>query len=129
MFCKNCGSEIKNDAKFCSECGTYINIEQDVNTDSANKIISNNNIDNAKESINSNGKTNYANTSSMCALIGLPLICFCGTGLLLGPFAVIFGILAIKNEENDIAKAWIGLIIGLLEVIGLFIFILAMIQE
>lgn len=28
MFCKKCGSEIKNDAKFCGKCGESVDIQQ-----------------------------------------------------------------------------------------------------
>lgn len=35
IFCKNCGSEIKNDAKFCGKCGNKI----DENTSEASANI------------------------------------------------------------------------------------------
>lgn len=46
MFCKKCGSEIKNGAKFCGKCGTEINIHE-VNTVSVNNKSHENNIVNA----------------------------------------------------------------------------------
>lgn len=39
MFCKFCGKEIRDDAKFCSFCGGNIVGEKDVETDIKNEII------------------------------------------------------------------------------------------
>ena len=30
MFCKNCGHEISDDAKFCSNCGTKGVVEEEI---------------------------------------------------------------------------------------------------
>lgn len=32
MFCKNCGTQINDDAKFCNNCGTNISIGNNTNT-------------------------------------------------------------------------------------------------
>jgi len=32
MFCKNCGSQLSDDAKFCEYCGTPIEVAEDVQT-------------------------------------------------------------------------------------------------
>lgn len=114
MFCRNCGSEIKDGSRFCTNCGTVIG--QNMTENSVNRNVQ-----------ASDNKTNYAGTALQCSLWGIPLICLCGIGLLFGIPAAIFGTLAIKNKEVDSAKAWIGLIVGILEITGLFIFILAMI--
>lgn len=119
MFCKNCGNEIEK-GKFCPNCGTAVNSEQNIAIDSANAS--------QFESNSSENKTNYAGTSFWCSIAGIPLFC-CGIGLVLGIPATIFGALAIKNKEADKAKAYIGLVVGIIELILLCVFILAMIRD
>lgn len=120
MFCKNCGNEIKEGMKFCDKCGSCVSNEQNTATGSTNVT--------SPESMDSGKKTSYAGTSFWCSVAGIPLFC-CGIGLAFGIPAAIFGVLAIKNKEPDKVKAWIGLILGVIELIGLFGFIHAMIRD
>ena len=119
MFCQKCGNEIKDGAKFCDKCGTAVNCEQNITVDSAN-------IGTPKPT--DFNKTNYAGTSFWCSIAGIPLFC-CGIGLAMGIPATIFGALAIKNKEADKVKAYIGLVIGIIELILLCGFIHAMIRD
>ncbi len=120
MFCPNCGNEVKDGVKFCDKCGTAVSSEQSISAGSANAGSS--------ESTDSDNKTNYAGTSFWCSVAGIPLFC-CGIGLAFGIPATIFGALAIRNKEADSIKAWIGLILGVIELIGLAGFIHAMIRD
>lgn len=119
VFCQKCGNEIKDGAKFCDKCGTAVNYEQNITVDSANV--------GTPKPMDFN-KTNYAGTSFWCSIAGIPLFC-CGIGLAMGIPATIFGALAIKNKEADKVKAYIGLVIGIIELIFLCGFIYAMIRD
>jgi hypothetical protein len=143
MFCGNCGGKINDDATFCNNCGALVqnqkesaqNVLATVNsaqTGSSNNTAANNNPENKFEGQsqgNSTEKTNYAGTAFWCSIAGLPLICLCGIGFAMGFPAVIFGGLALKNKETDIAKAWLGIMVGFLEIIGFVILILAIIRS
>ena len=65
----------------------------------------------------------------MCALgTALTLLC-CGIGLLAQPLALLFGVLALKNEEPEKTKAWIGAIIGAIGTVIAVFFVYALIVE
>lgn len=53
MFCKNCGTQINDDAKFCTNCGTNISIGNNTNTLN-NEQIQNNNAYNDSQYSNQN---------------------------------------------------------------------------
>lgn len=111
MHCPNCRNELPDGSRFCGKCG--YSIENRVNPETT--IIYNNTYSQDK-------KTDYANTSFWCSIVAIPLYCCC-IGFLMGIPATIFGALAIKNKEPNVAKAWIGLILGAIEVIFLLIII------
>lgn len=129
MFCEKCGSELKDDSKFCGNCGASVDNEQSQNMDivctDTNKqkqtYLDNQSSENKGTSDLKN--SNYAGTAFWCSVIALPLFC-CGIGYILGIPATIFGLLAVNNKEPDSAKAWIGLILGVIELIfGAFLLI------
>lgn len=100
MFCRNCGSEIEEDAKFCPKCGN--SVEQ----------LEIQNYDNKPQETSNKNNTTYAAVSFWLSIIGIPLFCLCGIGLFFEVLATIFGILAVRNKENNSVMAWIGLILG-----------------
>ncbi|MCD7891745.1 MAG: hypothetical protein LUG26_08425 [Ruminococcus sp.] len=113
MFCKNCGSEISDDAAFYDKCGASTKsgeIEKNVT------VIYDQNIQ--KEA------TRYASTALKFALIGLLCCVCCGFPLLLGIPAIYFGSLAIKNNESEIEKAKISIGIGVIDIIIFIIIII-----
>jgi hypothetical protein len=139
MVCRNCGNEIGNDAKFCTKCGAQVQNSQETMqnpsiTVNSDQTASDNNrpenkFEEIKNQLNFKDKTNYAGTSFWCSIAGIPLICCCGVGLAMGIPATLFGALALRNKEADRAKAWIGVILGVIEIIGLLIFIWAYIRD
>lgn len=127
MFCPKCGSELKENAKFCESCGAPAAGNQPSAGQSA-QASSGSTINDIKNQISFTDKTRYAGTSFWCSILALPLMC-CGIGFLLGIPAVIFGALAIKNQEAEGAKAWIGVILGFIEVCFLLLLIVGMIRS
>lgn len=118
MFCPNCRNELPDGSRFCGKCGYSIENENKVTPETTNY----NHTDFQDK------KTDYANTSFWCSIVAIPLYCCC-IGLFMGIPATIFGALAIKNKEPNTAKAWIGLILGMIEVIFLLIIIWAGIRD
>ena len=56
MKCSNCGSEVPDDAKFCTSCGTALNTEE---------VISVNEVDNSKLPKSKNVKVKYQTSQGM----------------------------------------------------------------
>jgi len=117
MFCKVCGSKISDDAKFCPECGAVV--EQMQSSDSG--ITQATGV--------SNGETRYASTALKAAVFGLAFWCCCGFQLLAGIPAIWFGTLAIQKKEPEVEKAYLGIGLGALDVIGFIIYIILLVQS
>lgn len=117
MFCKVCGSKISDDAKFCPECGAVV--EQMQSSDSG--ITQATGVP--------NGETRYASTALKAAVFGLAFWCCCGFQLLAGIPAIWFGTLAIQKKEPEVEKAYLGIGLGALDVIGFIIYIILLVQS
>ena len=121
MFCQKCGNQVEDNAKFCDVCGQPMNTIQTT----VQPQMQQPGLQDASPSTS----TNYADTSLKCALWGAALSLCCGIGLLAQPFALLFGVLALKNEETEKTKAWIGAIIGAIGTVIAVIFVYALIVE
>ena len=104
MFCQKCGNQLDDDEKFCHVCGTPSQPVQAPAPQQTQQAAT-------LQTETAAATTNYASTSFKCALWGAALF-LCGVGLLAEPFALLFGVLALKNGEPEKTKAWIGAIIG-----------------
>jgi hypothetical protein len=67
-------------------------------------------------------KSGFATASLSCAIIGLLIF-----GILLGPLAVVFGIISLSQGEENSASAVVGIVLGIIDVFAFFV-ILAMMQ-
>lgn len=123
MYCQKCGNQIEDNAKFCDACGLPTKTVQTTVQPQLQQTSSQN------ISTPPTASTNYANTSFKCALWGAALSLCCGIGLLAQPFALLFGVLALKNEEPEKTKAWIGAIIGAIGTVIAVFFAYALIVE
>ena len=122
MYCQKCGNQVEDNAKFCDVCGQPMNtIQTTVQPQMQQPGL---------QDASPHTSTNYADTSLKCALWGtaLTLLC-CGIGLLAQPLALLFGVLALKNEEPEKTKAWIGAIIGAIGTVIAVFFVYALIVE
>ena len=99
MFCKKCGKQISDGVQFCPNCG-------------ASQESS------AKEE-----------TALKAAVFGLLCWCCCGVQLIAGAPAIYFGYLAIRNNEPEREKAYIAMGIGVLDMIGFLILMIAVIRS
>lgn len=108
MVCKKCGSQVADNAKYCTECGA------DMQTDN---IF----VNDKKES--PEVKTNCAFTSVVFAVTGIFLSGFM-VGWIFGLLAVIFAVRALKYDEPHTKKLWFGLGLGSFEIIGFLLVIL-----
>ncbi|MFA6755756.1 MAG: zinc-ribbon domain-containing protein [Bacilli bacterium] len=101
MYCKNCGKEIKDDAKYCPYCGTESshNMSDVIN----GEVVKNPN--DVKKSNKSGSYDGISIAAFVCAL--------CGIGIL----GIIFGAIGINNTKDNAKKgqgfAIAGLIIGI----------------
>ena len=114
MYCKECGSEII-DGKFCSECGTPINTEQNVHQDE-------------KDKVSNWGYLNSNNFNKWAQGIGTSLIIWGVLNLFWAPiFGVLllfFGILIYILKSSTIVTVFgsIWLLVALYQLyIGLFL--------
>jgi len=114
MYCKECGSEII-DGKFCSECGTPINTEQNVHHDE-------------KDKVSNWGYLNSNNFNKWAQGIGTSLIIWGVLNLFWAPiFGVLllfFGILIYLLKSSTIVTVFaaIWLLVALYQLyIGLFL--------
>lgn len=120
MYCQKCGNQVEDNAKFCDACGQPMNTIQTTVQPQMQQTNSQN--------MPTAASTNYANTSLKCALWGAALS-LCCIGLFAQPFALLFGILALKNEEPEKTKAWIGTIIGAIGTVITVFIVYALIVE
>ena len=119
MFCRVCGSKISDDAKFCPECGAVV--EQIKPTQ---ETVFSSNSDTTQTTSVPNGETRYASTALKAAVFGLVFWCCCGFQLIAGIPAIWFGVLAIRNNEPEVEKAYLGMGLGVLDIIGFIVLIL-----
>lgn len=117
MYCQRCGQELRDDARFCIGCGAQTAVSGDYY---AVPDIQTGETENRQTA---SAGTAYASTSFKFSMFGLICICCCGLELLAGIPAVLFGIAALRNHEPEKLKAYIGLILGILEVL-FFVFLM-----
>ena len=123
LFCKECGKEISDETKFCPNCGA----SQD-NSSKENSVIAAQPL--KDESASQESKvTSYASTALKAAVFGLLFWCCCGIQLIAGAPAIYFGYLAIRNNEPEREKAYIAIGVGILDVIGFIILMIAVIRS
>lgn len=140
MFCPKCGNQMQDGANFCTSCGLQNPYAQVMNPQPSMQpnIQQQPTMQQPQQQYQqlppeymygaNVQPTHYADTSFKCAIWGLILF-LCGVGFLAQPFALIFGILALRNHEPESAKAWIGTIIGIIGTAILALIILAMIRD
>lgn len=68
-------------------------------------------------------------SSFQCAMFTLLCWCCCGLQLAGGGLAALFGILAIRNREANVVKAYIGLGLGVVEFLFFIIIMIAGLKE
>ena len=68
-------------------------------------------------------------TALKAAVFGLLCWCCCGVQLIAGAPAIYFGYLAIRNNEPEREKAYIAIGIGVLDMIGFLILMIAVIRS
>lgn len=135
MFCKNCGTELKDNAKFCHHCGNSMNpIDKEVTPiycRNCGKKLS----DDAKfcadcgTTVNKNSQNNcsmsisdgnrFASSSIKWAILGMITCCMC---FVFAPISIYQGKLAIDKKADNIGLAYAGIIISAIELLfwGLF---------
>ncbi|MDD5129717.1 MAG: DUF4190 domain-containing protein [Candidatus Omnitrophica bacterium] len=99
MFCRKCGGEIKDDAVVCMKCGvpTGAKINKDPGQDALVRALL------------PVGRSGYAITAGYLAFFSILFIP--------APFALLFGILAIRDikrnpEKHGMGRAMFGVIMG-----------------
>jgi len=78
MFCKECGKEISNEAVICIRCGVPADVDQ---TDAVTRMLL------------PVGRSAYAIAAGYLGLVSVLLIP--------APFAIIFGVLAIRDIKKN----------------------------
>ena len=123
LFCKECGKEISGETKFCPNCGASQDNSSKENVEVTVQSSK-------KESDSQESKaTSYAGTALKAAVFGLLFWCCCGIQLIAGAPAIYFGYLAIRNNEPEREKAYIAIGVGILDVIGFIILMIAVIRS
>ncbi|MBQ7004635.1 MAG: zinc ribbon domain-containing protein [Oscillospiraceae bacterium] len=117
MYCQKCGQELRDDARFCIRCGAQTAVFGDYCAASDVQLGE------TEDRQTASAGTAYASTSFKFSMFGLICICCCGLELLAGIPAVLFGIAALRNHEPERLKAYIGLILGILEIL-FFVFLM-----
>lgn len=107
MFCPNCGNQVNEQSKFCPVCGTAFQNPY---------IVQQPDMPSPNMSVQPEPKQNrgYASMSFVFAIIGIFLCCIAP---LFGLPAAILGGISIYKKEPESGKAYVGLILGALEVI------------
>ena len=112
MFCKKCGKQISDGVQFCPNCGA----SQESSAKEENAVT-------VQPAQNASG------SQESKATFGLLCWCCCGVQLIAGAPAIYFGYLAIRNNEPEREKAYIAIGIGVLDMIGFLILMIAVIRS
>ncbi len=138
MFCSKCGHQLADNTRFCSECGAKLESitalcstidNHDSDDTAANAEQTREKIVYVAEKGDDEKKSTYADTSFNCAMFALLCWCCCGLQLAGGGLAALFGILAIRNREANVVKAYIGLGLGVVEFLFFIIIMIAGLKE
>ena len=115
--------EISDGVQFCPNCGA--SQESSAKEENAVTVQPAQNASGSQES----KATGYASTALKAAVFGLLCWCCCGVQLIAGAPAIYFGYLAIRNNEPEREKAYIAIGIGVLDMIGFLILMIAVIRS
>jgi hypothetical protein len=66
-------------------------------------------------------KSGYASASLACGVIGLLIF-----GIILGPLAIVFGIISMSQGEENSGSAGVGIVLGIIDVFAFFVLIAMM---
>ena len=127
-FCTNCGTKMNETDRFCPNCGTDSNTGA---TPVQNNNVVQQNYSNAQANNNNvvqggTKKTNgLAVTSFVCSMVGIVVF-----GLIMGILAICFGAVGLSRtkyfpEESGKGFAITGIIVGIIEVIIMIFYIVA----
>lgn len=126
-FCTNCGAKMNETDRFCPNCGADSNTGA---TPVQNNVVQQN-YSNAQANNNNvvqggTKKTNgLAVTSFVCSMVGIVVF-----GLIMGILAICFGAVGLSRskyfpEESGKGFAVTGIVVGILEVIVMIFYIVA----
>lgn len=134
MICKYCENEIADGMKFCPNCGKKI--EPEVEKFTGEVVDDASERTDAQPNFNSDvkrgfgpqdisdtisgrnrSKNTYATMSLILGVISLICCCAANLSMALGIVAVILGVIAIKNNEENMGLAIAGIICGALGVV------------
>ena len=100
MFCKNCGTDIGENATVCTNCGAAVTNEtSDVQEFGANA-----------EPIAKNNKDKFAVAGLVLSICGILGLCCSYLGIICAILGIIFGILGQKSSKKGMATA--AIIVG-----------------
>ncbi len=135
MICKYCNSEISDGMNFCPNCGKKVEPEVEKFTgeivdDGDNKAQTQSNYssnvkqgftaENIRETVSginrnvAKGKNTYALISFILGVISITCCCTMNLSISLGVVAVILGVIAVRNKEDNIGFAYAGIACGAL---------------
>ena len=66
-------------------------------------------------------KSGFVSASLSCGIIGLLIF-----GIILGPLAVLFGIISLSQGEENSGSAGVGIVLGIIDVFAFFVIIAMM---
>ena len=120
-YCPKCGKQNEYDAKFCLNCGNKFDVENvNIDTDNNQEDLNGSNYYNAEPQTNyiyNNKKSSLDKVSMVLGIIAIAfstLLCCCSPiSYILGPIAIILGIIYMKKCPNEKkGKATAGIILG-----------------